>query len=120
MAGWVYRKVGALWAWGFGNQDHPQIEFWVYVGILVVLFSVIGVIMWRSYPASRVSRGFGTDNMLGAALGAIWGVLLLIELLTILRFYTAVPWRGQETTQLGVLRQIQLSQVAPTLEVVVS
>jgi len=120
IAGSVYRQGGALLALGFGNQDQPQLEFWAYVAIFVVLFSVIGVIMWRSYPASRVSRGFGTDNMLGAALGAIWGVLLLIELLTILRFYAAVPWKGQETTQLGVLRQIQLSQVAPTLEVVVS
>ena len=115
IAGSVYRQGGALLALGFGNQDQPQLEFWAYVAIFVVLFSVIGVIMWRSYPASRVSRGFGTDNMLGAALGAIWGVLLLIELLTILRFYAAVPWKGQETTQLGVLRQVQLSQVAPTL-----
>src|SRR5207253_9837816 len=102
---------------GCGSQGQPRLAFVAYVAIFVVLFTLIGVIMWRSYPASRVSRGFGTDDMLGAALGAIWGVLLLIELLTILRFYAAVPWKGQETTQLGVLRQIQLSRVAPTLGV---
>jgi hypothetical protein len=58
--------------------------------------------------------------VVGAALGAIWGVLFLIAVLTTLRFYTAVPWRGQEASQQGVMRQIQLSQVAPVLEVVTS
>jgi hypothetical protein len=58
--------------------------------------------------------------LLGAIIGAIWGVLFLIALLTVLRFYTAVPWRGQETTQQGVARQVQLSQVAPVLEIVVA
>jgi uncharacterized membrane protein required for colicin V production len=112
LAGSLYRQAGSMLALGFGNQDQPQLEFWAYLAIFVI--------MWRAYPASRVSRGFGTDNILGAVLGAAWGVLLLIELLTILRFYAAVPWKGQETTQLGILRQVQLSQVAPTLEVVVS
>lgn len=118
LAGSLYRQGGAALALGFGDQDLPRLEFAAYVAIFVILFGVIGFIMWRAYPASRVSRGFGTDNILGAALGAIWGVLLLIELLTILRFYAAVPWKGQETTQQGVLRQVQLSQVAPTLELV--
>jgi hypothetical protein len=53
-------------------------------------------------------------------MGAVWGVLLLIGVLTILRFYAAVPWRGEETTQQSIMRQVQLSQVAPVLEVVAS
>jgi hypothetical protein len=31
-----------------------------------------------------------------------------------------VPWRGQEVSQQGIVHQIQLSQVAPVLEVVAS
>jgi len=45
-------------------------------------------------------------------------LLLLIALLTILRFYAAVPWKEQVDTQQGVLRQIQTSQVAVVLEFV--
>jgi len=89
-----------------------------YVALFFVAFGVICLIVWRTYRGSRISRHFGTDNILGAVLGAVWGVLLLIELLTIMRFYAVVPWREQEATQAGVLRQVQLSQVAPVLEVV--
>jgi len=45
-------------------------------------------------------------------------VLFLIAILTVLRFYAAVPWKGQEISQQGVIRQIQMSQVAPVLQVV--
>ena len=120
LAGGVYHQGGGALALGFGNDVQPQLEFAAYVAIFVVVFAVVGIVMWRAYPASRMSRGFGTDNVAGAALGAIWGVLLLIALLTILRYYAVVPWQGQETTQQGVVRQVQLSQVAPTLEVAAS
>jgi uncharacterized membrane protein required for colicin V production len=120
LAGSLYRQGGAAMAMAFGRENLPQLEFAAYVAILAVVFVVIGLLIWRAYPASRMSRGFGADNALGATLGAIWGVLLLIAVLTVLRFYAVVPWEGQETTQQGVLRQVQLSQVAPVLEVVVS
>ena len=120
LAGSLYRQGGAAMAMAFGRENLPQLEFAAYVAILAVVFVVIGLLIWRAYPASRMSRGFGADNALGATLGAIWGVLLLIAVLTVLRFYAVVPWQGQETTQQGVLRQVQLSQVAPVLEVVVS
>jgi hypothetical protein len=47
-------------------------------------------------------------------------VLFLIALLTILRYYMVVPWRDQEISQRSVLGQVQLSQVAPVLQVVAS
>ena len=119
-AGTLYRPGGAALAMAFGRENLAQLEFAAYVSLFVIVFVVIGVIIWRAYPASRMSRGFGTDNVLGATLAAVWGVLFLIAVLTVLRFYAAVPWRGEETTQQGVLRQVQLSQVAPVLEVVAS
>jgi uncharacterized membrane protein required for colicin V production len=120
LAGTLYRQGGNSLALAFGRENLPQLEFAAYVGLLVIVFAVIGLIIWRAYPASRISRGFGTDNILGAAMGAIWGILLLIAVLTVLRFYAAVPWRGEETTQQSIMRQVQLSQVAPVLQVVAS
>lgn len=120
LAGALYRQGGAALALGFGNEVQPELEFAAYVAIFILVFAVVGIVMWRAYPASRMAPGFGTDNIVGAAVAAIWGVLLLIAVLTILRFYAVVPWRGQETTQQSVVRQVQLSQVAPTLEVAAS
>jgi Colicin V production protein len=118
VSGSVYREGGAALALIVGADLKPQLEFAAYVATFAIIFGLIGLIIWRAYPASRFKRGFGTENVGGAALGAVWGVLFLIALLTILRFYTVVPWKGQETSQQGVLRQIQLSQVAPVLQVV--
>jgi uncharacterized membrane protein required for colicin V production len=118
LSGSVYKQGGRALAFVFGPDLQPRLEFVVYVLFFVVVFGLIAASLWRTYPASRFSRLFGTENLVGAALGAVWGALFLIALLTILRFYVAVPWRGQETTQQGIHRQIRLSQVAPVLEVV--
>jgi uncharacterized membrane protein required for colicin V production len=120
VAGSAYRQGAAALAQAFGHDLQPQLEWAAYVALFVVVFGVIGLLIWRAYPSSRLSRGFGTENVLGAALGAVWGVLFLIAVLTILRFYAVVPWSGRETTQQGVAHQIQLSQVAPVLEVLAS
>jgi uncharacterized membrane protein required for colicin V production len=118
LAGSVYRYGGQALGLAFGNENRPVLEFGAYVALFILAFGVICLIVWRTYRGSRISRHFGTDNILGAVMGAVWGVLLLIELLTIMRFYAVVPWREQQATQGGVLRQVQLSQVAPVLEVV--
>jgi Colicin V production protein len=120
LSGSLYRQGGAALALAFGRESLPQLEFVAYVALFVLVFGVIGVLIWRAYPASKLSRGFGTENVIGAALGAIWGVLLLIAVLTILRFFSVVPWKGEESSQQGIAHQVQLSQVAPVLEVVAS
>ena len=118
VAGTVYSAGGRTLGLAFGQENLPLLEFAAYVGLFVLTFGVIGVLVQRAYPLTRLSRHFGTDNVLGAALGAIWGVLLLIALLTMMRYYAVVPWREQEVTQLGVTSQIKTSQVAPVLELV--
>jgi hypothetical protein len=118
LAGSVYKQAGQAMALALGKGILPQLEFVGYVGLFVIAFGIIGLIIWRSYPASRVAREFGAENVLGGAVGAIWGVLFLIELLTILRYYSVLVWPEQEATQLSVRGQVQLSQVAPVLEVV--
>jgi len=120
LSGSLYREAAAAVALAIGRENLPQVEFVCYVGLFLLVFGLIGLVVWRAYPSSRFNRGFGTDNVFGAAIAAVWGVLFLIALVTILRFYSAVPWKGQETTQLSVMRQVQLSQVAPVLEVVAS
>ena len=118
VAGSLYKPAGAAMALAFGNDVQPMLEWVGYVVLFVVVFALIGFITWRAYPASRFTRGFGTENVVGAALGAVWGVMFLIVLLTMLSFYAVVPWQGSETSQQGVVHQIQLSEVAPVLEVV--
>jgi uncharacterized membrane protein required for colicin V production len=120
LAGSVYRPVGQALALAFGRGNLPVLEFVGYVAVFVLTFGFIGVLIWRAYPLARLGRQFGLENVLGAALAAVWGVMLLIVLLTILRFYTAVPWREQEANQQGVQTQVRTSQVAPVLEVVTS
>jgi colicin V production protein len=120
IAGSAYRQGGAALGLAFGRQILPQLEFAAYVLLFVVVFGLIGLLIWRAYPVSRLGRGFGTENVLGAALAAVWGVLFLIALLTMLRFYAVVPWKGEESSQQGIAHQVQLSQVAPVLEVVAS
>ena len=120
VAGSAYRQTGMALALAFGRDIQSRLEFAAYVGLFVIVFVLIGALIWRAYPASKFSRGFGMDNVIGAALAAVWGVLFLIAVLTILRFYAVVPWSGSETSQQGVAHQVQLSQVAPVLEVVAS
>jgi uncharacterized membrane protein required for colicin V production len=118
LAGSLYQSGGQALSLAFGNEQRPRFDFIAYVGLLVIAFGVIGIVVWRAYPGSRISRKFGADNVLGAVIGAVWGVLLLIALLTVMRYYAAVPWREQELSQASVWRQVQLSQVAPVLQVV--
>ena len=40
---------------------------------------------------------FVFSAFLGGVIAAVWGVLLLIALLTMLRFFAVTPWKGQET-----------------------
>jgi uncharacterized membrane protein required for colicin V production len=120
VAGSAYRQAGMLLTLAFGRDIQPQLEFVAYLALFLLVFGLLGALIWRAYPASKFSRDFGMDNVVGAALGAVWGVLFLIAVLTILRFYAVVFWSGQETSQQSVAHQVQLSQVAPVLEVVAS
>ena len=86
VAGSAYRQGGAALAMAFGRGVQPQLEWASYAALFVVVFGLVGMLIWRAYPSSRFSRGFGTENVLGAALGAVWGALFLIAVLTILVF----------------------------------
>ena len=124
MAGSLYQPAARALAYAFGDQARAVLEFTAYIVLFVVVFGVVGLIIWRAYPLSRIRREFGFDNVLGAMIAAVWGVLLLIAVLTMLRYYSVTPLRspgqGEDVAQLDVRRQVQLSQVAPVLEVVAS
>ena len=120
LAASLYRPLGQFGSMAFGREALQAAEFVSYVLMFLLVFGLVGVLIWRAYPRSRLSPKFGLDNVAGAAVGAVWGALLLIAVLTILRFYAATPWRGQEATQQGVVRQVAGSQLAPVLEVVLS
>src|SRR5579859_3616141 len=97
LAGSLYKAGGRAISLALGTENLPLLEFSAYVALFVVAFGLIALVSWRAYPGSRITRKFGTDNILGAVIGAVWGVLLLIALLTIMRYYTALPWHDQET-----------------------
>jgi uncharacterized membrane protein required for colicin V production len=118
LSGSVYRQAGEALSLMLGREGLQIFEFVGYVFVFFLTFIVVGLIIWRAYPMSRIGRHFGTENVLGAALGGIWGVLFLIALLTMLRFYIVLPWHDQEASQHGVLGQVQSSQVAPVLQIV--
>jgi uncharacterized membrane protein required for colicin V production len=119
-ANFLYLPAGQAVSLAFGRELLPRLEFIAYLVVFVIVLGLVGLIIWRAYPLSRLGRQFGADNVVGAALGGIWGALLLIAILTILRYYIVTPWRGQETTQQSILGQVQASQVAPVLEVVLA
>jgi hypothetical protein len=119
LSGSLYRQVGRALAAALGAENLPQLELVGYTGVLLVAFGALGLIIWRAYPRTRLGRAFGADNVGGAAVAAVWGVLLLIGLLTSLRFYTVVPgWHDQVAAQRKVGNQIQSAQMPPVLEVV--
>jgi uncharacterized membrane protein required for colicin V production len=120
LAGSAYKPVGQAMSLAFGRSNLPVLEFVGYVVLFVIAFAVIGLVIWRAYPLTRLGRQFGMENVLGAGLAAVWGVMLLIVLVTMLRFFAVVPWREQEQAQRGVQTQVRTSQVAPVLEVIAS
>jgi hypothetical protein len=120
LSGSLYRQGGQALAMAFGQENLPLLEFVAYVVEFVAAFLVIGLLIWRAYPMSRLGRRFGMDNVLGGAVATIWGVLFLIALLTMLRYYTIVPWHEQESTQQSVRGQIKASQVSVVLQLVAS
>lgn len=119
-AGTLYRPVGEATAEAFGRENLPVLQFAVYVILFAVAVALIAFAIWRTYPAARLGRSFGWDNVLGIGVSVVWGTLFLIAVVTILRFYAAVPWREQEASQSRALGQVMLSQSAPMLEVVAS
>jgi uncharacterized membrane protein required for colicin V production len=118
--GSFYKPAGHAIGLAFGQDLQQRWEMLGYVAIVIGVFAVTGVIIWRAYPLSRLGRKFGSDNLLGAMVGAIWGALLLITIVTMLRFFVVTPWRDQEVAQQGILGQVQASRVAPVLEVMLS
>jgi hypothetical protein len=118
LSGSVYRQAGQTLSLAFGKDNQPVLEFVGYVSLFVITFGVLGLLIWRAYPSSRMNREFGIENVLGGALAALWGVLFLIAVLTMLRYYTTLALPDKEVSQLTIRGQIQSSQVAPVLEVV--
>ena len=119
-AGVAYQRAGQALSLALGADILPLLTLIAYVGLFALVFVVVALILWRLYPLSRLGHQFGLDNLAGAAVAAVWGILLLIGLLTMLRLYAVTPWKGQDATQLGVRGQIEQSQVAPVLELVTS
>ncbi|MDQ6671155.1 MAG: CvpA family protein [Chloroflexota bacterium] len=118
VSGTLYRPGGQALVTAFGRESLPVFEFIAYLVLFVATLLVIGAIVWQAYPMSRLGRRFGADNVLGGLVAAFWGVLLLIGVLTIVRFYAVVPWHEQEATQQRVQRQIQSSQISVVLQTV--
>jgi hypothetical protein len=116
LAGSLYQPIGGSLTPVVGQQQAPLMEFLAYVAIMVGALVTICWLIWQAFPPHGPGADFGLSNVLGAAIAAAWGLLFLIALLTVLRYYAVVPWRDQELTQSTVRRQLQQSQAPPMLE----
>jgi uncharacterized membrane protein required for colicin V production len=120
-AGQLYKPGGeALAAFGFGREALPQTQLVAYALLFFGVLVLIALIAWRVYPHTGLAGRRGLDAVLGGAVGAVWGTLLLIAVIAILRFYTVTFWPGQEATQLAVAAQIQRAQLTAVLEVLLA
>ena len=123
LAGSLYQPAAAAASAGLGRNTLPQLELGAYVGLFFLMLVLIWIAARTAYPHTHLSGRRGTarlDRLLGALLGAVWGAMLLIALVTMLRLYVATPWPGQEETQRTVGTQLQLAQLPPVLELVLA
>ena len=74
LSGSLYKQAGQALSLAFGREGLAIFEFIGYVFVFFLAFGIVGLIIWRTYPASRIGRHFGTENVFGAAVAGIWGV----------------------------------------------
>jgi uncharacterized membrane protein required for colicin V production len=123
LAGSLYQPAAQAASAALGRNTLPQLELGAYVGLFFVMLVLIWIAARTAYPHTRLGGRRGTarlDRLLGALLGAVWGAMLLIALVTMLRLYVATPWPGQEETQRTVGAQLQRAQLPPVLELVLA
>src|SRR3954469_9977700 len=60
LAGSVYRGLGQAMSLAFGRGALPVLELVGYVAAFLVTFIVVGLLIWRAYPLTRLGkRSFG-------------------------------------------------------------
>lgn len=85
---------------------------WAFVFFLV--FVVFAIVLFRVYPSVGLGN-LGLDRIGGVVVAAIWGIMFVIAVLTILRYYAVVVWPGQLAQQQSMTVQVRQSVVAHVL-----
>lgn len=117
VAGQAYKPAGeALANFGFGRGAVPQTQWVAYVLLFFATLLGVGLLTRRAYPHTRLGRQRRSEHVAGALIAAVWGLLVLIEVIAILRFFTSTFWPGQEAMQIAIAGQLERSQLVPTLQ----
>jgi uncharacterized membrane protein required for colicin V production len=116
IASTLYHQTARMLTQGLGSGQQALLPLQTYTLLFAAGTAVLGFAVWHAVPLSRLQSGFGIDNLIGALLGALWAVVLLIVVLTLARYFTAVPWQDQELRQQVLLRQIENSRVLVALQ----
>jgi hypothetical protein len=110
----AYKFIGGLISMTtIGSRDEMHVVAYGVLFFSVAIALVLSVRLF--YPHTLLANYRRQDAVLGGVFAGIAGLLLLIGIVTILRFYVVTFWPSQQFTQLTVEGQLQRSQVAIVL-----
>ncbi len=114
----LYQPVASMLIPVFGRDFRERGEWLAYLAVFGVVFAIVLFLTLRTYPRTRILSRPRLDTALGTVLAAVWGSMLLIAIITVLRFFVRSFWPGAEFVQQVVDDQVRRSQVALFLELV--
>lgn len=110
-----YQPLGGAITLIVGENQRPAAEFGSYVFLFLLGAIGLGAVIWRTYPSTRLSVGLVVDRLLGAIVAAIWGILLVVMVLVVLRFFTVTFWPSMQPTQQQVGEELTSAHALPTV-----
>jgi hypothetical protein len=110
-----YGFLGRMLAAGnpFVSGEGNNVLAWGFIFLFVLAIVVVG--LFRTYPKTGLGRNRLPDHFGGGVVAAVWGIMLLITILTLLRYYTVVVWPGQRDQQQAMAAEIKQSSAAHVL-----
>ncbi|MBI2756436.1 MAG: CvpA family protein [Chloroflexi bacterium] len=113
----LYKPAGiGLSNFGFGRGAIPMAQWFSYVFVFLAIFGAVTILSKRMYPHTALAGRRRTDALLGGIAGALAGLLLVIQIVTVIRFYGATPNVDNEGGRLSAAQQVQRSQLVPVLQ----
>lgn len=114
-AGQGYAIAGVLLSRITGPETVVQMQLLSYLLLFVATVTLLWFISWRVYPHTALVGQRRLDAIAGGVTAAIWGLMLLIWIVGLLLYFTALFWPAQEPMQVTVQGEIVRSQLVQFL-----
>jgi uncharacterized membrane protein required for colicin V production len=111
---------GALNFFQNGRDLLAVFSFIFYVLLFVLLLGLGALASFKAYPRTRFSANSRLDGVLGALVGVVWGTIVIIVLVAIMRYFTVLQVAALQDNQRTVDGQLARSEIVPTLQVIFS